>query len=61
MIVETPVAHLAFLSFPGPNSVCINLQVEGKDVKAELTRDQLRGILTLGFKKWFEKDEEATR
>lgn len=54
---RTPVARLAFLSFPGPNAVCINLQVDGQDVKAEITRSQLRGILMAGARKVFDGEE----
>ena len=47
-MTNPPVARLAFLSFPGPGVVCINLQVDGKDTKAELTRDQIRNIVVEG-------------
>ena len=55
---ETPVATLAFLSFPGPKAVCINLQIEGKDVKAEITRRQLEAILLAGARKLFDGEEK---
>lgn len=43
-----PVAHLAFLSFPAPGVVHLNTQVEGKDRRVEITRDQLRNIIMDG-------------
>jgi hypothetical protein len=54
-----PVARLAFLSFPSPGVVHLNLQVEGEDTRVELTRNQLRNIIMDGTAMAWRENNDA--